>query len=132
MTIETMRRRGSPAGGGAVSSAGSGGGLQRAKIPLMATAAALAYPTYPHISEDPQVMSGSPCIAGTRVRVMDLVSAYKAGVPVDELQEYFSSRTLTLSEIYAALAYYFDHQEALEAASAEEQELGLQAERQSR
>jgi uncharacterized protein (DUF433 family) len=98
----------------------------------MATAAALAYPAYPHISEDPQVMSGSPCIAGTRVRVMDLVSAYRAGVPVDELQEYFSSRALTLSEIYAALAYYFDHQEALEAASAEEQELGLQAERQSR
>ena len=97
----------------------------------MATAAALAYPTYPHITEDPQVMSGSPCIAGTRVRVMDLVSAYKAGVSVDELQEYFSSRTLTLSEIHAALAYYFDHQEALEAAFAEEQKLGQQAERQA-
>jgi uncharacterized protein (DUF433 family) len=103
----------------------------RAKIPLMATAAALAYPAYPHITEDPQVMSGSPCIAGTRVRVMDLVSVYKTGVPVDELQEYFSSRTLTLSEIHAALAYYFDHQEALEAAFAEEQRLGQQAERQA-
>lgn len=96
---------------------------------VMATAAALAYPEYPHVSEDSEVMSGSPCIAGTRVRVMDLVSAYKAGVPVDELQEYFSSRALTLSEIHAALAYYFDHQEALEAALAEEQELGRQAER---
>jgi uncharacterized protein (DUF433 family) len=78
----------------------------------MPTAAALGYPAYPHISADSQVMSGSPCIAGTRVRVMDLVSAYKAGVPVEELQEYFSSRALTLGEIHAALAYYFDHQAA--------------------
>jgi uncharacterized protein (DUF433 family) len=98
----------------------------------MATAAALAYPEYPHVSEDSQVMSGSPCIAGTRVRVMDLVGAYTAGVPVTELQEYFSSRALTLSEIYAALAYYFDHQEDLEAELAEEQKLGRQAERQAR
>jgi len=97
----------------------------------MATAAALAYPAYPHVSKDSQVMGGSPCIAGTRVRIMDLVGAYKAGVPVVELQEYFSSRALTLSEIYAALAYYFDHQEELEAAFAEEQELGRQAERQA-
>lgn len=103
----------------------------RAKIPVMATAAALAYPAYPHITEDSQVMSGSPCIAGTRVRVMDLVGAYKAGVPVDELQEYFSSRALTLSEIHAALAYYFDHQDALEAAFAEDQKSGQQAERQA-
>lgn len=101
------------------------------KIPAMATAAALAYPAYPHISEDSQVMSGSPCIAGTRIRVMDLVRAYQAGVPVEELQEYFSSRALTLSEIHAALAYYFDHQEALDAAFAEEQKLGQQAERQA-
>jgi uncharacterized protein (DUF433 family) len=98
----------------------------------MGTAAALAYPAYPHISEDSQVMGGSPCIAGTRIRVMDLVRAYKSGVPVDELQEYFSSRALTLSEIHAALAYYFDHQEALDAVFAEEQKLGQQAERQAR
>ena len=98
----------------------------------MATAAAaLAYPAYPHISEDSKVMSGSPCIDGTRIRVMDIVSASKAGVSVDELQEYFSSRSLTLSEIYAALAYYFDHQEALEAALAEELEFGRQAELQA-
>ena len=60
-------------------------------------------------------MSGSPCIAGTRIRVMDLVRAYQAGAPVEELQEYFSSRALTLSEIHAALAYYWDHHEELDA-----------------
>jgi uncharacterized protein (DUF433 family) len=93
----------------------------------MNTAPALAYP---HVSTDSQVMGGRPCIAGTRVRIMDIVSAYKAGVPDEELREYFSSRTLTLSEIHAALAYYYDHQAEIDAAFAEDEELGQKAERE--
>ena len=85
-------------------------------------------PAYPHVSTDPQVMSGRPCVAGTRVRVMDIVGAYKAGVPDEQLQEYFSSRTLSLSEIHAALAYYFDHREEIDAAWAEDERLGRKAE----
>jgi len=75
-------------------------------------------------------MSGRPCIAGTRVRVMDIVGAYRAGVSDEELQEYFSSRTLTLSEIHAALAYYYDHREEIDAAFVEDEELGQEAERE--
>ena len=75
-------------------------------------------------------MSGRPCIAGTRVRVMDVVGAYKAGVSDEELQEYFSSRPLTLSEIHAALAYYYDHQGEIDAAFAEDEDLGQDAERE--
>jgi uncharacterized protein (DUF433 family) len=60
-------------------------------------------------------MSGRPCIAGTRVRVMDIVDVWKAGVPDEELTEYFCSRTLTLGEIHAALAYYYDHQDEIDA-----------------
>jgi len=93
----------------------------------METAPVLAYP---HVSADAQVMSGRPCIAGTRVRVMDIVGAYKAGVPDEQLQDYFSSRPLTLSEIHAALAYYYDHQEEIDAAFAEDEELGQEAERE--
>jgi uncharacterized protein (DUF433 family) len=85
--------------------------------------------SYPHISTQPQVMSGRPCIAGTRVRVMDIVAARQAGVPDDQLLEYFSSRTLTRSELHAALAYYYDHQDEIDAALAEDAELGRQAER---
>ncbi len=85
--------------------------------------------SYPHISARPQVMSGRPCIAGTRVRVMDVVAARQAGVPDDELLEYFSSRTLTRSEFHAALAYYYDHQDEIDRALAEDAELGRQAER---
>ena len=91
----------------------------------MATLPALSYP---HISAQPQVMSGRPCIAGTRVRVMDIVSARQAGVTDEELREYFSSRPLTLSEIHAALTYYYDHQEEIDAALAEDAQLGRQAE----
>ncbi|HXO42030.1 MAG TPA: DUF433 domain-containing protein [Thermoanaerobaculia bacterium] len=85
--------------------------------------------SYPHISIQPEVMSGSPCIAGTRVRVMDVVAARRAGVTDDELLGYFSSRTLTRSELHAALAYYYDHQGEIDAALAEDAELGRQAER---
>ena len=91
--------------------------------------AALAL-AYPHITTDPRVMSGRPCIAGTRVRVMDVVGAYKAGVSDEELQDYFSSRPLTLSEIHAALAYYYDHQDEIDAAFAEDEDLGQSAERE--
>ena len=85
---------------------------------------------YPHISTDPQVMSGRPCIAGTRVRVMDVVAARKAGVPEAELTEYFSSRRLSLGEIHAALAYYYDHQDEIDAALADDEEFGRQLERE--
>ena len=84
---------------------------------------------YPHITTDSRVMSGRPCIAGTRVRVMDIVGAYKAGVPDEQLQDYFSSRPLTLSEIHAALAYYYDYQQEIDAAFAEDEEIGRTAER---
>ena len=85
--------------------------------------------SYPHVSINPQVMSGRPCIAGTRVRVMDIVAARQAGVPDDELLKHFSSRTLTRSELHAALAYYDDHQDEIDAALAEDADLGRQAER---
>ncbi len=84
--------------------------------------------TYPHISVQPQVMSGRPCVAGTRVRVMDIVAARRIGVPDDELLNYFSSRTLTCSELHAALAYYYDHQDEIDTAIAEDAQLGRQAE----
>jgi uncharacterized protein (DUF433 family) len=84
--------------------------------------------SYPHISMQAQVMSGRPCVAGTRVRVMDIVGARRAGVSDDELLEYFSSRTLTRSELHAALAYYYDHQAEIDAALAEDAEFGRQAE----
>lgn len=86
--------------------------------------------SYLHIWAKSQVMSGRPCIAGTRVRVMDVVSAFRAGIREEELAEYFSSRPLALSEIYSALAFCYDHQAEIDAAMAEDQSLGERARRE--
>lgn len=90
---------------------------------------ALVQHPYPHISIRPEVMDGRPCIAGTRVRVMDLVSAWKSGVTEEELTRYFSSRELSFSEIYGALTFYFDHQSEIDSALLEDAEHGLAEER---
>jgi len=84
----------------------------------MATAAAKT--VFPHITTDPEVCHGRPCIAGTRVRVMDIVAAHEQGVSPGELQGHFDTRHLTLGEIHAALAYYNDHKDEVEADFAED------------
>ena len=82
-------------------------------------ATAVANTEFPHITTDPEVCHGRLCIAGTRVRVMDIVAAHEQGIAPDELQDHFATRRLTLAEIYAALAYYKDHKDEVEADFAE-------------
>ena len=86
----------------------------------MATAAKTVSP---HITADSDVCHGRPCVAGTGVRVMDIVAAHEQGIAPAELQEYFTTRPLTLAEIYAALAYYNDHKDEVEADFAEDERL---------
>jgi uncharacterized protein (DUF433 family) len=90
----------------------------------MATAAART--VFPHITADPEVCHGRPCISGTRVRVMDVVAAHEQGVSPEELQDHFATRRLTLAEIYAALAYYNDHKNEVEADFAEDERLAAE------
>ena len=73
----------------------------------MATAAKKA--TYPHIESTPAVRAGKPCIAGTRIAVVDVAIAHTQGIKPEEMLTYFSSRPLTLAEVHAALAYHYDH-----------------------
>ena len=82
----------------------------------MATAAGTVFP---HITTDSEVCHGRPCIAGTRVRVMDIVAAHEQGVSPAELTGYFDTRPLTLGEIHAALGYYNDQKDEIEADFAE-------------
>ncbi len=67
-----------------------------------------------HIEITPGVLGGKPRIAGHRIRVMDIVAWHeKRGLSPDEIMSLYP--TITLADIYAALAYYFDHREEIEA-----------------
>ena len=62
-----------------------------------------------HIEVDPAVSGGKPRIKGHRITVQNIVVWHeRMGKSADEIA---SEYNLTLAEIYAALSYYFDHQD---------------------
>lgn len=65
-----------------------------------------------HIDSSLGVCGGKPRIAGSRVRVQDIVIWTEAGRSPDEIVGSFPH--LTLADVYAALAYYHDHREAID------------------
>jgi uncharacterized protein (DUF433 family) len=56
----------------------------------------------PRITIDPQVCGGRPIIAGTRMRVSDVLDALADGVSVEELLADFPY--LALEDVHACLA----------------------------
>ena len=60
-----------------------------------------------HIEIDPEVLGGEPHIAGHRIGVSDVAIwiAYQHQTPEAIAEEFH----LSLGEIHAALAYYYDH-----------------------
>lgn len=67
----------------------------------------------PQIVSTPGVLGGKPRLAGHRISVQDVVIWHeRMGLSVDEIATAYDLR---LAEIYAALAYYFDHREAVDA-----------------
>ncbi len=71
----------------------------------------LPFTDYPHIdSSSPE----SPTIAGTTMKVVELVMAQRAhGWSPAEL--HFQFPHVSMSKVHAALAYYWDHQAELDA-----------------
>ena len=66
-----------------------------------------------HITKTPDVCGGRACIAGHRIRVMDVVVWHEMrGYSPDEIVAMFSG--ITLGDVHAALAYYFDHRHEIE------------------
>ena len=55
------------------------------------------------ISADPAICGGRPCIAGTRMRVMDIVGMIAEGASVDEILADFDY--IKREDIQAALRY---------------------------
>jgi uncharacterized protein (DUF433 family) len=61
-----------------------------------------------HIVSRPEVCGGKPCIADTRIRVQDIYVWHEVqGQSADEIASRFAH--ITLADVYAALAYYWDH-----------------------
>ena len=66
---------------------------------------------YPHISLD---ATNVPELTGTGMKVIEIALDHLAhGADAAEIQRQFP--TLTLGQIHSALAYYYDHQEELDA-----------------
>jgi uncharacterized protein (DUF433 family) len=69
---------------------------------------------HPHITSDPAICGGSPCIIGTRFPVRSVVVyILRHGDTPEELRAVFPQ--LNLAAIYDALAYYYDNREDMDA-----------------
>jgi uncharacterized protein (DUF433 family) len=63
-----------------------------------------------HITRTDGVCGGKPCIAGTRIRVLDIYVLHELqGKSVDEIIQEFPQ--LTMADVYAALSYLWDHRD---------------------
>lgn len=65
-----------------------------------------------HVEITPGVCGGRPRVAGTRIRVLDVVIWSELGQSPDEIVASFPQ--LTLADVHAALAYYYDHRASIE------------------
>jgi uncharacterized protein (DUF433 family) len=73
------------------------------------------------ISTDPNIRSGRPCIAGTTIEVSVIVIAkIVQGLEPDEIAADYE---LTLSQVYAALAYYYENKDEIDRSISERREL---------
>jgi uncharacterized protein (DUF433 family) len=70
-----------------------------------------------HIEITPGIAGGKPRIAGHRITVQDVVVWHeRLGKSADEIA---AEHDLSIADVYAALAYYFDHRAELDEAMRE-------------
>lgn len=74
---------------------------------------------YPHIRKVEGICAGRPCIDGTRVRVLDIVFLEKEGYSPEQMLEHYPD--LNLAQVHAALTYYHDNPEEIDAYIAEDE-----------
>jgi uncharacterized protein (DUF433 family) len=71
-----------------------------------------------HIDVTADIAGGKPRIRGRRITVQDIAIWHeRLGKSADEIAAEYD---LTLADVYAALAYYFDHREEIEARMTED------------
>lgn len=64
------------------------------------------------IASNPKVRGGRPCIAGTGLRVSDIVMAllFRYETPSEIAVNY----EISMAQVYAALSYYYEHKSELD------------------
>ena len=73
-----------------------------------------------HIEQSPDIAGGKPRIAGHRITVANVAIWHeRLGRTVDEIA---AEHNLSLADVYAALAYYFDNREAIDRSIAESED----------
>jgi uncharacterized protein (DUF433 family) len=82
---------------------------------VMATASKVVYS---HITKQPGVRGGKACIDDTRISVADVVALLKQGFDDQEIVKRYPS--LNLAQAHAAISYYYENREELEANLAED------------
>jgi uncharacterized protein (DUF433 family) len=66
-----------------------------------------------HIVATPGTCGGKPRIAGHRIRVQDVAIWHeRLGYTIEEIIAHYPQ--LTLAEVHAALAYYYDHRDEIQ------------------
>jgi uncharacterized protein (DUF433 family) len=71
------------------------------------------WPSRNHIESTPGSCGGKPRIAGTRIRVQDIYVWHELhGQSADQIVSQFPH--ITLADVYAALAYFWDHREEIQ------------------
>ena len=76
------------------------------------------------IYRNPKVRSGRPCVVGTGLRVIDIVMAMQFGdrSPKQMAGDY----DISLAQVHAALAYYYDNQAEIDDDIREDIRIGLE------
>lgn len=82
-----------------------------------------------HIEKTPGVVGGKARIAGTRIAVQNIVIWHdRMGMSADEIASEFR---LTLGDVYAALAYYFDNRDEIDASIRADEEFATELKKRS-
>lgn len=82
-----------------------------------------------HIEVTPGVAGGKPRIAGHRITVQNVAIWHeRLGMSADDIANEYG---LTLADVYAALAYYYDHREEIDRSIWEDEAFVAELRRQS-
>jgi uncharacterized protein (DUF433 family) len=64
------------------------------------------------IVKNPDIRGGTPCVGGTSLRVSDIVMVHLFHKRTPD--QIASDYEITLAQVYAALAYYYEHKSELD------------------